>query len=78
MNTPNTITLSAQRVQAVKQALRTLIEALRTMPVDILAQERADIEGRLRTMAALGLVEADEEQELYYLAEAALHYAEEA
>ncbi|MCK9814606.1 hypothetical protein M1B35_10835 [Pseudomonas sp. MAFF 302046] len=72
-----TITLNAQRVQAANQALRALIEALRSKPIDILVQERADIEGRLRTLAALGLVDAEEEQELYYLAEAARLAAEE-
>lgn len=73
-----TITLRTQQVQAVNQSLRQLINALRTTPVAILAQERAKVEGRLRTLAALGLIDADEEQELYYLAEAARQAAEKA
>jgi len=65
------ITLSTKRVQAVKQALRQLIEELRSTPVEILDQERANVEGRLRTLAALGLIDLEEEKELYYMAEAA-------
>ena len=80
MTTPmsTTITLKTQQVQAVNQALRRLIDALRSTPVAILAQERAEVEGRLRTLAALGLIDAEEEQELYSLAEAARQAAEEA
>lgn len=73
-----TITLRTQHVQAVKEALRRLIEELRSTPVQILAQERAEVEGRLRTLAALGLIDAEEEQELYSLAEAARQPGEEA
>lgn len=66
-----TITLRTQQVPAVNQSLRRLIEALRSTPVAVLAQERAEVEGRLRTLAALGLIDAEEEQEWYYLAEVA-------
>jgi len=71
-----TITLRVQQVRTVKEVLRQLIEALRSTPVAILAQKRAEVEGRLRTLAALGLLDIEEEQELYYLAETARQAAE--
>ncbi|WP_219097722.1 hypothetical protein [Pseudomonas sp. UMAB-40] len=72
------ITLSAALVGRVKFNVRQEIEALRTMPAAPGMYYRAEINGRLRLMEGLGLIDAAEAQTLGELADAAQQEGEEA
>ncbi|MCK8687741.1 hypothetical protein [Pseudomonas umsongensis] len=77
MSTTRPITLSPALIDRSKAAVRSLIEELRTVPSTVAAVEYAEINGRLRTLAALGLIGADEEQDLHLHANKARQVAEE-
>ena len=77
MGTTQPITRSGELIDRYKTAIRSLIEELRTTPAAVAAVEYAELNGRLRTLAALGLINADEEQELFLQANTARQIAEE-
>lgn len=77
MSTTRPITLSPALIDSSVAAVRRLIEDLRTMPAAVVAVEYAELNGRLRTLAALGLIDAVQEDELYLQANKARQVAEE-
>jgi hypothetical protein len=72
------ITLSVGRIDRVKAHVRQEIEALRTMPAAPGLYHRAEVNGRLRVLEALGLIDTAEAQALGELADAAQQEGEEA
>jgi hypothetical protein len=77
MSKTKPITLSPMLIDRCKTAVRGLIEELRTMPAAMVAVEYVELNGRLCTLFALGLIDADEEQELHLQANKARQVAEE-
>lgn len=72
------ITLSAGLIDRAKAHVRQEIEALRSMPGTPGLYHRAEVNGRLRTLEGLGLIDAAETQALGELADAAQQEGEEA
>jgi hypothetical protein len=72
------ITLSVGLVDRAKANVRQEIEELRTMPAAPGMYHRAEVNGRLRLMEGLGLIDRAEAQALCDLADLAQQEGEEA